>query len=54
MDLKSGLNLTVMGLVHPEAATDSTFTSGLGSLSDSVELEVGDLHAKVSKLWSKK
>ena len=54
MDLRSGLNLTVMGLAPLGAATGSTSTSGLGSLSDSVELEVGDLHAKVSKLWSKK
>ena len=50
MDLRSGLNLTVTGLADP----DSTSTSRLGSVSDSVELEVGDLHAEVSKLWSKK
>ena len=54
MDLRSGLNLTVMGLVPPGAPTGSTSTSRLGSVSDSVELEVGDLHAEVSKLWSKK
>ena len=48
MDLRSGLNLTVTGLVGP-------VTSRLGlSVSDLVKVEVGDLHAEVSGLWSKK
>ena len=47
MDLRSGLNLTVTGLVAPSASRLTL------SVSDS-EPEAGDLHDGVSELWSKK
>ena len=48
MDLRSGLNLTVTGLLGPSTSRLILF------VSDSVELEAGDLHDRVSEVWSKK